>query len=499
MLSGNIEAAVELCVNAGRHADAIIIAMTGTLLHICELTDNNMDLKFILGGPELLARTQFRYLKNSEGFLSNIISALVTEDWSGVVAQCTIDSWKECLVAILTHSREQMPMLCEQLAERLLNEGGNSQENIENAILCYICAGNLEKLVEVWPKPNLNSRDSKLTNDLQELIEVVMLLQKAIELQGRNVDVSGKLAEILSRYAGLLAAQGALSSAVTYLGPSDDANVEDLRSRLYYSLGYKQAYATPAPIKTQQFNQPANQLKPQARHSLPNNQVPLPVQQQPVYNTSFSSQNTSSFSSGFSGPPTVPSAAQPWANSTPGVQSWNTFSNQQPPPLVPNPIQAKPLVPPPATDYSSQQPPRPSSVGSQSGSAPTSRSKYLLDPSVQSGPSYGQTNMYTPQMNTNFNNFGQPQLSNFNTAPINPVQANQFTPFVPTPITNNYMSGVPQIELAQQALPQKNPTPPPGWNDPPPLKTNRQPVSLLYFHGKGNFFLSKRKVKKLFI
>lgn len=31
LLSGNIEAAVELCLNAGRQADAIIIAMTGTL------------------------------------------------------------------------------------------------------------------------------------------------------------------------------------------------------------------------------------------------------------------------------------------------------------------------------------------------------------------------------------------------------------------------------------------------------------------------------------
>lgn len=30
LLSGNIEAAVELCFNAGRHADAIIIAGTGT-------------------------------------------------------------------------------------------------------------------------------------------------------------------------------------------------------------------------------------------------------------------------------------------------------------------------------------------------------------------------------------------------------------------------------------------------------------------------------------
>ncbi len=455
-------------------------------------TNKINSVNYFTGGPEILARTQFRYLKNSEGYLSNIISALVTEDWSGVVTQCTIDSWKECLVAILTHSREQMPTLCEQLGERLLREGGSNQENIQNAILCYICAGNIEKLVEIWPKPNYSSGDTKLSNDLQELIEVIMMLQKAIELQGRNVGVSGKLAEILSRYAGLLSAQGALSSAVTYLGPSDDPTVEDLRSRLYYSLGYKQAYATPAPMK-QQFNQQANQLRPQPRHSLPNNQVPMPVQQQPAFNKNFSTQNTSSFNTGFGGPPTMP-PAQPWVNPSPGgQQSWNNFQNTAQPPLVP--VQTKPpIVPPPANDFSPQQPARPSSVGSQ-GSAPSTRNKYLLDPSVQSGPTYGQSNMYAPQMNSNFNSFGQAPVSNFNTAPVSnfnsapgsnfnaapinpPNQMNQFTPFVPAS-TNNFVSGVPPIELAQQALPQqRNPTPPPGWNDPPPLKTNRQPVSL---------------------
>lgn len=425
-------------------------------------------MNFPAGGPELLARTQFRYLRNSDGFLSNIISALVTEDWSGVVQQCTIDSWKECLVAILTHSREQMSTLCEQLGERLLKEGGTDQQNIQNAILCYICAGNVEKLVEVWPKPNFSAGgDAKISNDLQELIEVVMMLQKAIELQGRNVSVSGKLAEILSRYAGLLAAQGALTSAITYLGPSDDANMEDLRSRLYYSLGYKQAYAAPAPQK-HQFNQQSNQTKPLSRHSLPNNQVPLPVQQQPVFNTGFPPQNASSFST----------AAQPWTSPAPANQSWKTLQNQPQPALIPNmnPVQTKP---PPGNEYIQQQPPRPSSVGSQ-GSAPTSRSKYLLDPSVQSGPTYGQSNLYAPQMNSNFNNYGQQPMSNFNPTPINPPQPNQFMPFVPAP-TNNFMSGVPPIEMAQQAIPQKNPTPPPGWNDPPALKTNRVAVSVFYF------------------
>lgn len=46
LLLGNIEAAVDLCLEDGRMADAIILAMTG--------------------GSDLLARTQYRYFQVSE-------------------------------------------------------------------------------------------------------------------------------------------------------------------------------------------------------------------------------------------------------------------------------------------------------------------------------------------------------------------------------------------------------------------------------------------------
>lgn len=45
------------------------------------------------------------------------------------------------------------------------------------------------------------------------------------------------------------------------------------------------------------------------------------------------------------------------------------------------------------------------------------------------------------------------------------------------------MSGVPPIEVAQQALGhqiQRNPTPPPGWNDPPPLTKSVRQVSFYF-------------------
>lgn len=127
----------------------------------------------------------------------------------------------------------------------------------------------------------------------------------------------------------------------------------------------------------------------------------------------------------------------------------------------------------------------------------------MLDPSVQSGSTgYGQTsNVYTPhgQYNNQFNGnaantntYGQQQQqqqpqTNFQSpmvpAPISTQPpTNQFVPFTPNVIPGY---GVPPIEMAQDAgnLPPpptqllKNPTPPPGWNDPPALKSSRKPVS----------------------
>jgi protein transport protein SEC31 len=89
-----------------------------------------------------------------------------------------------------------------------------------NAQLCYICAGNLNKLVESWSATENTDTPAKL----QDLVELVVLLRKAVEQQGRTVEVSGKLAEVLSHYAALLASQGNLTAALTYLQNSEDVS-----------------------------------------------------------------------------------------------------------------------------------------------------------------------------------------------------------------------------------------------------------------------------------
>lgn len=73
---------------------------------------------YLLGGPELLARTQLKYLEQSEGYVSSLIAAIVSEDWGNIINNCDVASWKEALAGALTHaSDEDLPILCGKLLE----------------------------------------------------------------------------------------------------------------------------------------------------------------------------------------------------------------------------------------------------------------------------------------------------------------------------------------------------------------------------------------------
>lgn len=53
--------------------------------------------------------------------------------------------------------KEEWTVLCDTLASRLLNVGDTLA-----ATLCYICAGNIDKTVEIWSR-NLKSEDGGKT------------------------------------------------------------------------------------------------------------------------------------------------------------------------------------------------------------------------------------------------------------------------------------------------------------------------------------------------
>ncbi|XP_054248168.1 protein transport protein Sec31A isoform X21 [Indicator indicator] len=210
LLSGDFESAVELCLYDNRMADAIILA--------------------IAGGHDLLARTQHKYFAKMQSKITRLITAVVMKNWKEIVQSCDLQNWREALAAVLTYARpDEFAALCDLLGSRLESEGDSLLQT--QACLCYICAGNVEKLVACWTK----AQDGNSPLALQDLIEKVVILRRAVQLT-QAVDpnaVGALLAEKMSQYANLLAAQGSIAAALTFLpANTNQPNIVLLRDRL---------------------------------------------------------------------------------------------------------------------------------------------------------------------------------------------------------------------------------------------------------------------------
>ncbi|KFV67823.1 Protein transport protein Sec31A [Dryobates pubescens] len=210
LLTGDFEGAVELCLYDNRMADAIILA--------------------IAGGRDLLARTQRKYFAQMQSKITRLITAVVMKNWKEIVQSCDLQNWREALAAVLTYARpDEFAALCDLLGSRLESEGDSLLQT--QACLCYICAGNVEKLVACWTK----AQDGNSPLALQDLIEKVVILRRAVQLT-QAVDpnaVGALLAEKMSQYANLLAAQGSIAAALTFLpANTNQPNIMLLRDRL---------------------------------------------------------------------------------------------------------------------------------------------------------------------------------------------------------------------------------------------------------------------------
>ncbi|XP_061393011.1 protein transport protein Sec31A [Musca vetustissima] len=475
LLTGNLEAAVQLCLNSKRIPEAFIIASTA--------------------GIEFLTKTQNRYLQEQQSELSNVISALVTRDWMDFVTRCTIDSWKEALVAALRHSERKLVDICEKLGDRLLNESSANPEYLRNAMLCYICAGNIDKLVNAWYKlkqlENQNANYKLSTSELQELAEVVMLMNKSLEEQGIAVELNSKVADFIKEYGGLLVAQGAFTAALTYImeikASATHPDLDDLKQRIVNIV------------------QPqAKQMQHMQQHQYGIGQQNLlqQSQQQPRGSFSHASNQNLNYLGTNTTNQYAPPAANTWNSNPVGSPMAPGVYNPAaaPPPVAPvptlfNPGTAVPTPVKPPTNDNSPQPPRPLSTsssqgGTTSGGGLISRAKYVLDPSVApAGPVGGYGNTYQPPAPVLQPAVAAPMQAptSFNTTPFNaaaPAPQIMQPTFNSAPFSNNaYMPGAGgPMDSASAAVPpppmqniQRNPTPPPGWNDPPALKSSRPP------------------------
>uniref|UniRef100_A0A8C7G3U5 Protein transport protein Sec31A n=1 Tax=Oncorhynchus kisutch TaxID=8019 RepID=A0A8C7G3U5_ONCKI len=434
LLTGDFQGAVELCLHDNRMADSIILA--------------------IAGGAELLEKTQRKYFTKTHSKITKLISAVVMRDWRDVLQTCELQNWKEALAAVMTYAQpEEFSSLCDLLGCRL--------ETVEDctlqaqACLCYICAGNVEKLVTCWTR----AQDRHCPLSLQDLVEKVVVLRKAVE-QNQESDPSAVgllLGEMMSQYASLLASQGSLTNAIAYLPQNtEQVAVQQLRDRLSRALG-QQAPAA-APVAQHPSPQPTaaqpRQLFTHAQPSMVSQQhAPAPVpaaaaatapQQYyqpvqptpPMYGMPPSGSAAPPASSSAAYPPMYSHQYQPY----PPASQYNLGTGG---PAIYSPLQYS-APPPPSFSSSSPQAPAP-------GFMPQYTQQPLYPP-----PSMGQPVSSAPP-------FSPPPLSSGASfqhgGPGSP--ASYMPPLPPTGSSEGYN---PDTTCFMEGEGPQN-----GWNDPPTL------------------------------
>ncbi|KAK3871526.1 hypothetical protein Pcinc_023333 [Petrolisthes cinctipes] len=431
LLIGDLESAVELCLSDRFYPHALALAAHA--------------------GADLFTKTRDSVLRGVGGGIGALVGAVVRGDLASIISTCKLASWKEALTAILTYSTDaQFSTLAESLGERLESQG--DADALLSAMVCYVCAGSLDKFVSCWVKTN---PDAHKPSDLQDLVEIIMGLQRSLSAAGRptNLSEGSTVSSLLCQYASLLAAQGALNTAVSYLNSATKGEMVELRNRLYRALGY----ATGGSVPAASHQNTASSVRRTSTPHQPTFSQPQPTQ----FTPSVQDQQRSIYGE----PVTLqsPSFYTPTAPHTQMVPQYGA----PPAPMTPlNPLQpaapAPPLMGPPPTQVMS------------GGFRRSGGSRYVQDPSRPSPASMLDPTL--PAQPTPFPPLSTGAALNPTTTPV-PAPPQFFTPAAPPSATPMY--GDQQL-ATQSGLPSTKPpaamdsSVPRGWNDPPPLSARKE-------------------------
>jgi protein transport protein SEC31 len=218
---GNFAIAVEICLEAGLMAEALLLAQCGE------------QALWMKTQTAFFAKQKYRF-----PFLS-ILHAIIKTELIDLVAQSNLKDWQETLALLSTYGKiDEFPVICEALAARLENEIGNH----DAANLCYMCASNILKTIAYWTS-QLKDSNALLgridTAALQEYVEKVMVFSST----NPTADLGEDCYHYFAEYANLLASQGRLEEAAKYLKcKSLSENI--LMDRLYHA-GNKAAGSRP--------------------------------------------------------------------------------------------------------------------------------------------------------------------------------------------------------------------------------------------------------------
>ncbi|KAJ3370710.1 protein transport protein S31 [Kappamyces sp. JEL0680] len=388
---GDFELAVSVCLGAGRYADALALASSGS--------------------AELLEKAQNEYFKKFAATKSyvRILQAVVKGELTDVISSARLDSpsgWKDIIALICTYSKPEdfhayFAMLGDRLADPSFSGIKDASTKHHAAALCFMGAGDIEKLVSIWCMglpANFSLSDIKL----QSLVERLTLFRQAINYQDPSLVLESEPEEGTAlhamynsyvSYAWTASVQGKQDVAWRFLElvplhfiPDASIDIAILRDRVYANRGHVLAATGQPPLFPFDALDVVN-VEAQKR------EAELEKQRQ-AHMHSFSSHQP-----GYGNQP------QPWGNAPP-APTWNN---------APHPT---------GNQWQPQQP-----------AAPPTTTQW------QPQPAPPTTNQWQPQL-------GAPPTANHSTGHAAPMPASHFQP---PPIPTAHPQ--PHLGLANSAVP----------------------------------------------
>ncbi|CEP18892.1 hypothetical protein [Parasitella parasitica] len=477
---GDFESAVSVCLSADRLSDALLFA--------------------ICGGGDLLARTQHAYFKRQSKSTSylRLLESIIDEDLSSIVASVSLEEWTSVIVVLCTFAKaEDFRPLCEALGARL-EEGWSSSKEPENAkefrrhaTLCYLAAGNLEKVSRIWiseqeeeVEQNKGSEDVKASS-LQHLVEKVAIFRKVISFEDPDLFETSEtkmsyeyplspLYDKYCEYAELLADQGKLTTALTYLSLTPlvyrKATFDKLsvvRDRVYQACPVKVA---------SQFTQPklpfeSKVIETKAAAFVA--EIQAQTQTQQVYNQSqYQQQGHQPYQSA-----SIPQQSTPYApvRSPLASNSYAPISNTYAPATA-TVTSSNKYAPANAYTSTASSATNPYTPSTATGT-PTNNyaPQTTAAPGTTASPSYGYNqnnyngynNANTGYSSNNVQGYGGDQYNN------NYGSAATARPTIPAPPPITGIAPVARAQSQEASAPPKKPEG--AWNDPPILTKVKSP------------------------
>ncbi|KAJ1302288.1 hypothetical protein OPQ81_001105 [Rhizoctonia solani] len=214
LITGNLDTAVELCIQAGRWADALLLAQ----------------------GEGLVMRTRMAYFDqagDSGGYL-RVFKGVVQgkKGLADLVRGSEVGEWREMLVVLCRWAEaDSFPTLVGELGERIWSAEMPKEEKREAARVCFMAGKKLDRLVAIWEEEAKEEEGdggnySVRAKAVQGFVEKAVAFCKAVGFVDPDLSASEEgdktyplapLYDLFLEYAHILAAQGMVNEAVRYV------------------------------------------------------------------------------------------------------------------------------------------------------------------------------------------------------------------------------------------------------------------------------------------